>query len=383
MHGQSVMVMVEATTTSLHFWPAFLLFFCVFLCSLSSRFVDISSPSGESFVTTTDTAAQSPPVQTVRAVMSFNPFRRFAVPESSNESSTQGSPAGRNSRSNEHQQNSNSNSPFGLFGSDQAEDEPSPWSASSSGSGYNSLTLPPINPDNSYNELPSFNNSQYFDALPRVQSPNSFLASQSRNTAGNADTNSRPRSRTSQTNQEPPPSNQQQRRYNRPISQYIVAGSESPDPFGDLDFIDLSPPPGDILSQSTRQSSFVDLTESSPAAMAPASRKRKAPSPGQERTSKVARSDSSKTSRPSSAAGTKKEMSEVQTIDLVDVEDKKDYDERMAKEQAEMIKRQNQEAATKSVKLAEFQCIICMDQPTDLTVTYCGMNSFSRCKRAY
>merc|ERR1712093_943656 len=68
------MGMVEATTRGLHFWPAFLLFFCVFLCSLSSRFVDISSPSGESFVTTTDTAAQSPPVQTVRAVMSFNPF---------------------------------------------------------------------------------------------------------------------------------------------------------------------------------------------------------------------------------------------------------------------------------------------------------------------
>lgn len=63
----------------------------------------------------------------------------------------------------------------------------------------------------------------------------------------------------------------------------------------------------------------------------------------------------------------------------MDVEDKKDYDERMAKEQAEMIKRQNQEAATKSVKLAEFQCIICMDQPTDLTVTYCGHLFCSEC----
>ncbi|KAH7418938.1 hypothetical protein BKA64DRAFT_649727 [Cadophora sp. MPI-SDFR-AT-0126] len=316
--------------------------------------------------------------------MSFNLFGRYAVPESLNESSAEGSPAGHNSQSSSnehHQQHSNSNSPFALFGSDQAEDEPSPWSASTSGSGYDSLTLPPINPDNNYNELPSFNNSQYFDALPRIQSPNSFLASRSRNTAGDGTTNSRPHSRSSQANhQDPPPSNQQRRRTPRPVSQYRLAGSESPDPFEDLDFIDLSPPPGDIPSHSTRQSSFVDLTESSPAAMAPSSRKRKAPTPGPGRASKIAKSGSSKTSRPNSAAGTKKEeMSEVHTIDLVDVEDKKDYDERMAKEQADMIKRQNQEEATKPVKLAEFQCIICMDQPTDLTVTYCGHLFCSEC----
>ncbi|KAK0123632.1 SUMO-targeted ubiquitin ligase complex subunit slx8 [Cadophora gregata] len=308
--------------------------------------------------------------------MSFNPFRRHAALESANESPAEGSPVQHSSQLNEHLHTSDSNSPFVLFDSDQAEDEPSPWSASSSGSGYDSLTLPPINPDNNFHELPSFNNSQYFDALPRIQSPSSFLASRSRNAAGDANTNLRPQSRNSQENhQEPPPSNQQQRRPQCPLSsQYRLAGSESPDPFGELDFIDLSPPPGDIPSHSTRQSSFVDLTESSPAAMSPASRKRKAPSPGVGRSSKVAKGGSSRTAHPTSAVGTKKdEMSEVPTIDLVDVEDKKDYDERMAKEQAEMIKRQNQEAATKSVKLAEFQCIICMDQPTDLTVTYCGM----------
>ncbi|KAG4433167.1 hypothetical protein IFR05_011351 [Cadophora sp. M221] len=310
--------------------------------------------------------------------MSYNPFRRYAAPESANESTAAGSPERPNSHSNVNQQDSNS--PFGLFGSDQAEDEPSPWSASSSGTGYDSLTLPPINPDNNFNELPSFNNSQYFDALPRIQSPNSFLPAQSR-TATN--TNSRPQSRTSQSHQDPPPSNQQQRRAPQPLSQYRLAVSESPDPFEDLDFNDLSPPPGDILSrpaQSTRQSSFVDLTESSPPAMAPAaSKKRKAPTPGPGRATKVAKSSSSKASRPTSAAGSKKGMTEVQTIDLVDVEDKQDYDERMAKEQAEMVKKQNQADATKSVKLAEFQCIICMDNPTDLTVTYCGHLFCSEC----
>lgn len=63
----------------------------------------------------------------------------------------------------------------------------------------------------------------------------------------------------------------------------------------------------------------------------------------------------------------------VDLVDLVDVDDLPDYEELRAKEQAELIKKQNLEAATKSVKLAEFQCIICMDNPTDLTVTYCGM----------
>ncbi len=53
-----------------------------------------------------------------------------------------------------------------------------------------------------------------------------------------------------------------------------------------------------------------------------------------------------------------------------------DYEALKAKQQAEMITKQNQEEATKPVKLAEFQCIICMDNPTDLTVTFCGMYSF-------
>jgi predicted transcriptional regulator len=69
----------------------------------------------------------------------------------------------------------------------------------------------------------------------------------------------------------------------------------------------------------------------------------------------------------------KVDLDEVPLIDLQDVDDTKAYEEKKAKEQAEMIKQQNLDAATKPVKLAEFQCIICMDNPTDLTVTHCGM----------
>ncbi|CZT52073.1 uncharacterized protein RSE6_13318 [Rhynchosporium secalis] len=304
--------------------------------------------------------------------MSYHPFRSYAAaPESLNEFSAQGRPEVANSHSNIDRQDSTS--PYGLFASDQAADEPSPWSVSSSGNDYDTLTLPPINPDNNYNDLPSFDDAPYFDALPRIQSPNPFLPGPS-----TLNTNSRPQSRSSQDDQEPPPSNQQQRREPPPVSQYRVAVFESPDPFEDLDldFADLS----SLLDErpsgnSTRRSSFVDLTSSPD--MAPTTRKRKATEPGRGRSRKVTKS-ASKTSRPTSAAGTRAK-SEVHTIDLVDIDDKAEYEERMAKEQAETIKKQNQAAATRSVKLAEFQCIICMDNPTDLTVTFCGHLFCSEC----
>ncbi|KAL2075242.1 hypothetical protein VTL71DRAFT_185 [Oculimacula yallundae] len=309
--------------------------------------------------------------------MSFHSFRRFVTtPESANESTAQRRPEVANSQTNINRQNSNS--PFGLFGSEQAEDEPSPWSSSSTSTDFDSLTLPPINPDNNDSELPSLSNPRFFDALSRIQAP-IFSVPGPSTAAVNTNTNSRPQSRTSQTNQEPPPSNQQQRRTPPPVSQYRLAGFESPDPFDDLNFDDFFPAPEQIPSaSSSRRSSFVDLTRSSPD-MAPAtSRKRKATTPAAGRASKVTKNSTSKVSRPTSAAG-KKEMADVQTIDLVDIDDKEEYDERMRKEQAEMIKKQNQAEATKSVKLAEFQCIICMDNPTDLTVTFCGHLFCSEC----
>lgn len=110
--------------------------------------------------------------------------------------------------------------------------------------------------------------------------------------------------------------------------------------------------------------------------MAP-SRKRKATTSGEGRESKAAKTRASKSSRSTPGANAKKENSEdVQLVDLVDVENVTDYDALKAKQQAEMITKQNQEEATKPVKLAEFQCIICMDNPTDLTVTFCGTYSF-------
>jgi len=60
-------------------------------------------------------------------------------------------------------------------------------------------------------------------------------------------------------------------------------------------------------------------------------------------------------------------------VDLLDVENEVQYEALKAKEQEEAIKKQNEEEANRPVRLAEFECIICMSQPTDLTVTHCGM----------
>lgn len=56
------------------------------------------------------------------------------------------------------------------------------------------------------------------------------------------------------------------------------------------------------------------------------------------------------------------------------------YEAMRAKEQAELIKAQNEAEANKPVKLAAFECIICMSNPTDLTVTHCGMYPLDCCR---
>jgi hypothetical protein len=154
--------------------------------------------------------------------------------------------------------------------------------------------------------------------------------------------------------------------------------SSSPDPFDS--FLELDPleRPEQLravtTSQNTRESTVVDLTESSPpnntSTMPP--RKRKAETPGEGRASKVTRASAPRSSRSTPAVQQKFESPEM--VDLVDIDDDEKYEDFKAKQQAELIKQQQLDEATKPAKLAEFQCIICMDNPTDLTVTHCGMS---------
>ncbi|TVY23715.1 hypothetical protein LHYA1_G008152 [Lachnellula hyalina] len=257
----------------------------------------------------------------------------------------------------------------------------SPWSqgsqfGTSEGSGYDSLTLPPINPDadNDLGELPSFiNNGDFFSHL---RSSDPFLLEAQASSSGSR----------SQEQQEPaPPPLNQQARPSRPpalFSQYTIAGSESPDPF-DGDFADLadfvhglspphSPPAQMVPSRTTtRRSSVVDLTSSSPDAKMVSTRKRKATEhAGQGRAPK-------RTARASgnSSGSRRQSLEDIEVVDLANVEDESQYRELAAKQQAELIKKQNEDEARRPVKLAEFQCIICMDNPTDLTVTHCALHA--------
>jgi hypothetical protein len=259
----------------------------------------------------------------------------------------------------------------------------SPWSqgsqfGSSEGSGYDSLTLPPINPDadNNFGELPSFiSNGDFFSQL---RSSDPFLLEAQ--ASGSL-------SQEEQQQQAPPPSNQQARppQPRTLFSQYRIGESESPDPF-DGDFADLaafvdglsplrSPPQMAPSRTTTRRSSFVDLTSSSPDAKMVTTRKRKATEDaGQGRApKKTARASGS--GETSSSSSRRQSLRDIEVVDLADVDDDTQYRELAANQQAELIKKQNEDEAKKPVKLAEFQCIICMDNPTDLTVTHCGMHS--------
>jgi hypothetical protein len=235
--------------------------------------------------------------------------------------------------------------------------------------GMESLVLPPINSNNNHNDgaaLPAFDDAPFFDALPRLPSHISF---------------SQEHTARSSQNEPPPPSAQQVHRSG--VSQYQVTASESPDPFAEYLEPTPSPSPAPVRRNvHTGSSSVVDLTESSPVQnrieMPSAGKKRKREISGEERVSKVTRQGNSQsdTVKP-------EDSSKVELVDLSAVETDEQYKDfnakeeaLRAKEQADLIKQQNQAEGNKPVKLAEFQCIICMDNPTDLTVTHCGKHAY-------
>ncbi|KAH8801583.1 hypothetical protein F5884DRAFT_807174 [Xylogone sp. PMI_703] len=213
----------------------------------------------------------------------------------------------------------------------------SPWSISSEQSRRDSLTLPPLNPDLSNSPLPglSEHNLLFTDrSLPHYR------------------------------DQLPPPSNQQVRyRISESpdsdiFESYINAPSQSPEP---------SDTPPDI-AEPTQQSSHN---------MAPG-RKRKrereriaVPEPSGSRAILNESREDMTVKRP-------KVEDTADIVDLVDIEDDSQYEEFKSKQQKELIKQQ-QDDSNKPMRLAEFQCIICMDNPTDLTVTHCGHLFCSEC----
>jgi hypothetical protein len=115
--------------------------------------------------------------------------------------------------------------------------------------------------------------------------------------------------------------------------------------------------------------------------MPPTTRKRKALASASEgeRAGQTANPNTARRASPTPIPVKAEEKDKIHVVDLLDIEDEVQYEAMKAKKQAELIKKQNEEEANRPVKLAEFQCIICMDNPTDLTVTHCGHLFCSEC----
>jgi hypothetical protein len=224
----------------------------------------------------------------------------------------------------------------------------SPWSASSQTTGNNmSLTLPSITPGDLAEQPDLYETLQSSSFLPR----------------------SEPLPRTRPFSNFPSLIRQPTHR-----RQIFLPDSpeESSDPFESFEpsrSFAHSPTTARAASTNTRASSIVDLTTEPSSVEMPAKRKR-GPSPSsQERAVKRSCNiDLSKTPEPEVA----EDGSKIESLDLSHIDSDAKYEEERKKQQAELLAQQQKEDREKPIKLSQFQCIICMDSPTNLTVTYCG-----------
>jgi hypothetical protein len=230
----------------------------------------------------------------------------------------------------------------------------SPWSASSPYSlDRNSLTLPPL--------LGNFDDEPLMPMRSQRSTPNSHSHTQS---------HLRPPP-------PPPPRTHSTTHQSRRHAQIYDISSDSPDLFFNFDNSPIRTPQSPV----SRTSSVVDLTISSPDEM-PSSRKRKTSTAGgaraEHKKQKATTPDiEHKTSHELSENGPHSPSPQFEEVDMTEVDNDEKHEEFRRKQQEDLIKKQNQERADKPVKLADFQCIICLDNPTDLTVTHCGMCSLS------
>lgn len=222
------------------------------------------------------------------------------------------------------------------------------------------LRLPPINPNNTLDQRHFFNrqlphfNEQNFDHL------NDFLESDP-----------------FQSDDElPPPSNHEAQANTPPLySSSTHYGGSDELSFDNFNWaVDLPQGMAPAVRNTggrTRSgaSSVVDLTASSPPLPTSQglSRKRKAITSSKDRESKLARWEGTR------SASVELDTSNVPVVDLSGVENQAQYEQMKAKELADRVKQQQLEEANKPVKLATFQCSVCMDNPTNLSITHCGM----------
>lgn len=90
---------------------------------------------------------------------------------------------------------------------------------------------------------------------------------------------------------------------------------------------------------------------------------------------KKRRLSEAKNSRPNSRESGDVPTTKVETVDLTDMDQYEAYETKQRREKREhdaLEAQKKKEEAKKSKKLAEFECVICLDNPTDLVITHCG-----------
>lgn len=168
----------------------------------------------------------------------------------------------------------------------------------------------------------------------------------------------------------PPPSNLSQTANELPI-----LSSDYGDLFEYEDLFDASPPPSEFFSRglpmmfdAIEPPSRQDLQETS---------KRPADTSNKARPTKIVRTTSPKKPKLASESLV---QDDIDTVDLRNIETELQWEEKKKRDaMAITAKEHSQENKPKLVKLSDFQCIICMDSPTDLTVTHCGHLFCSEC----
>ena len=122
-------------------------------------------------------------------------------------------------------------------------------------------------------------------------------------------------------------------------------------------------------TQSNPLNTFVDLTQDSP--IMPASQRHKRNSKDTSRTNSEAPNRSAKRRKPEPV------KTEIEEVDLRDVESDTDLARVLEKQRVATIKAQ-QEEADKPTKLANVTCVVCMEELTNMTATHCGKPPLTR-----
>lgn len=87
-------------------------------------------------------------------------------------------------------------------------------------------------------------------------------------------------------------------------------------------------------------------------------------------------------SRHTSRASTDAPSTKIEILDLIDVENYESHEtqqKRAQREKEALAVQMAKEEAEKPVRLAQIECVVCLDNPTDLVVTHCGHLFCSLC----